>query len=232
MGLPMKISIITLFPQMFAGPFDFSIVKRAKEKGLVEIEFANLRDFGIGKHKTVDDKAYGGGRGMILRADVLEKAVNATLDKSFAKNKKKVIFLGPKGKTFNQQKAVELSKLSHLILICGHYEGVDARAEKFIDEEISIGDFIVTGGEIPAMLITDSLVRLVKGVLPKGVVDEESFSKNLLEHPQYTRPKTYRNVSVPKTLISGHHEKIAEWKKTQSKNITAKLKPELLKKAL
>lgn len=227
----MKISIITLFPQMFAGPFDYSIVKRAKEAGLVTINFVNLRDFGIGKHKTVDDKTYGGGRGMILRVDVLEEAVEHALDKNLERNKQRVIFLGPKGKTFNQEKAVELSKLEHLILICGHYEGIDSRAGEFIDEEISIGDFITTGGEIPAMLVTDSVTRLVKGVLPKGVTDDESFSENLLEHPQYTRPDVYKNVSVPQTLISGDHGKIKEWKMEKSKQETRKFRPDLLKKA-
>lgn len=215
---------------MFAGPFDYSIIKRAKEAGFININFVNLRDFGIGKHKTVDDKAYGGGRGMVLRVDVLEKAIDQTLDKKLGKYKQKVIFLGPKGKSFNQKKAVELSKLEHLILICGHYEGIDARTEKFIDEEISVGDFIVTGGEIPAMLVTDTVTRLVKGVLSEEATQEESFSKKLLEHPQYTRPEIYKNLPVPQTLISGHHEKIKQWKREQSERITKKLRPDLLKR--
>ena len=215
---------------MFQGPFDYSIVKRAQDAGLVEINFVNLRDFGIGKHKTVDDKVYGGGRGMVLRVDVLGKAVKATLDKKFGKDKQRVIFLGPKGKSFNQTKATELSKFKHLVLICGHYEGIDDRAKEFIDEEVSVGDFITTGGEIPAMLITDAVVRLIKGVLPEGVTKAESFSENLLEHPQYTRPDVYKNLPVPQTLISGHHEKIKQWKKEQSEKTTKKLRPDLLKK--
>lgn len=216
---------------MFAGPFDFSIVKRAQEAGLVEINFVDLRNFGIGQHRIVDDKAYGGGHGMILRVDVLEKAVEATKDKRLSKDGEKVVFLGPRGKTFNQNKAFEFSKLKHLILICGHYEGIDQRAYEFADEEISVGDFITTGGEIPAMLVTDAVARLIKGVLPKRVVEEESFSKNSLEHPQYTRPDTYNNLKVPKILISGYHQKISNWKQKKSEETTRKLRPDLLKKA-
>ncbi len=216
---------------MFTGPFDFSIVKRAKDANLVEINFVDLRSFGLGKHKTVDDKAYGGGRGMVIRVDVLEKAVESTLIKGLSKSEQKVIFLGPSGKTFNQKKAFELSKLKHLILICGHYEGIDARAQSFIDEEISVGDFITTGGEIPAMLVTDAVARLIKGVLPGGVVEEESFSKDLLEHPQYTRPDTYKDMKVPEILTSGHHQKISKWKEEKSKEATRKLRPDLIKKA-
>lgn len=216
---------------MFAGPFDFSIVKRAQESGLVEINFVNLRNFGLGKHKTVDDKVYGGGRGMILRVDVLEKAVKVAFEKRFLKDEQKVIFLGPRGKEFNQVKAFELSKLKHIILICGHYEGIDERAYSFIDEEISVGDFITTGGEIPAMLVTDAISRLTAGVLPKGVVEEESFSNGSLEYPQYTRPDIYKNLKVPQALISGHHQKISEWKKEKSEETTKKLRPDLIKKA-
>ncbi len=226
----MKISIITLFPQMLSGPFDFSIVKRAVDKKLVEINLVNLRDFGIGKHKTVDDKAYGGGRGMIIRVDVLEKAVLETLDNNLPKNEQKVVFLGPKGKSFDQKKAKELAGLKHLILICGHYEDIDHRAYEFIDEEISVGDFITTGGEIPAMLMTDAITRLIKGVLPQGVTDDESFAIGALEHPQYTRPQSFKDSPVPQTLLSGHHKNVQDWKKQQSKNVTQALRPDLLKK--
>lgn len=216
---------------MFTGPFDFSIIKRAVSSGLTEINFVDLRNFGIGKHRTVDDKAYGGGRGMVLRVDVLEKAVKNTLDKNFSKDEQRVVFLSPRGKAFNQNKAFELSKIKHLILICGHYEGIDERSQSFIDEEISVGDFITTGGEIPAMLVADAVVRLTTGVLPAGVVEEESFSKNSLEHPQYTRPELYKNLKVPETLLSGHHQKISKWKEEKAKETTRKLRPDLIKKA-
>jgi tRNA (guanine37-N1)-methyltransferase len=214
---------------MFAGPFDYSIINRAREKKLVSIAFVNIRDFGEGKHKTVDDKAYGGGRGMILKVDVLERAIQEAKDKKLKKSEEKIVLLSPKGKTFNQKKAVSFSKTKHLILICGHYEGVDARIEHFIDEEVSIGDFITTGGEIPAILITDAVSRLINGVLPEGVTDDESFSKETLEYPQYTRPEIYKNLSVPKILISGNHEKIEEWKKQESAKVTKKVRPELLR---
>lgn len=213
---------------MFTGPFDFSIVKRAQEAGYVELSFINLRDFGLGKHQTVDDKTYGGGKGMLLRVDVLEKAVEKTLNKNLSKDEQKVVFLGPKGETYNQKKAVVLSKLKHLILICGHYEGIDQRAYNFIDEEISIGDFITTGGEIPAMLLVDSISRLISGVLPEGVTDEESFSGNLLEYPQYTRPEVHKKSKVPSTLLSGHHEKIKQWKEKKSREVTQKTRPDLI----
>ncbi len=216
---------------MFTGPFDYSIVKRARDKKLVEINSIDIRDFGLGKHKTVDDKAYGGGKGMVIRVDVLAEAINHSLDKNLSRKEQRVVFLGPQGKSFEQKKAEEFSKLSHLILVCGHYEGIDARTQNFIDEEISVGDFITTGGEIPAMLVTDAVVRLITGVLPEGVTDDESFSEGTLEYPQYTRPGIYNNLSVPKTLISGNHEKIKQWKKEESKKVTIKLRPDLLKKA-
>lgn len=223
----MKISILTLFPEMFLGPFDHSIVKNAKEKKLIDLKFINLRDFGIGKHKIVDDKPYGGGHGMILRVDVLEKAIKETKDKQMSKKDQKVILLSPHGKTFNQKKALEFTNIKHLILVCGHYEGIDERIKKFIDEEISIGDFIVTGGEIPAMLITDTTVRLIKGVLKEGVTSVESFSE-LLEYPQYTKPNIYKNLPVPPILLSGNHEKIKSWRDKASFEKTVKLRPDLL----
>lgn len=222
----MKITILTLFPEMFKGPFDHSIVKRARESGLVEINLVNIRNFGIGKHKTVDDTPYGGGLGMVLRADVLDKAIEQTKQGT---KKERIILMSPHGKTFDQKKALELANLNHLVLICGHYEGVDSRVDEFIDEKISIGDFITTGGEIPAMLITDSVVRLIKGVLKEGVTASESFSQ-LLEYPQYTKPQIYKNLEVPKILLSGNHKKIKEYKKNQALKITSRLRPDLIKK--
>lgn len=224
----MRISILTLFPEMFSGPFDYSIVKKTKEKKLIKINFVNIRDFGIGRHKIVDDKPYGGGHGMILRADVLGKAIEQTKDKNLGASEQKVILLDPHGKTFNQKKALELAKLQHLILVCGHYEGVDERIRKFIDEELSIGDFIVTGGEIPAMLVTDAVTRLLKGALKEGVTSSESFSE-LLEYPQYTKPDVFNNLRVPPILLSGNHGKIKLWREKTSFSATTKLRPDLLR---
>lgn len=228
----MKITIITLFPEMFKGPFDFSIVKKATEKKLVSINFLDIRDFGLGKHKAVDNKPYGGGHGMILRVDVIESAINhaLALDKNIDRKEQKVILLDPHGKTYNQKIAQKLSSLKHVILVCGHYEGVDQRIKKFVDCELSIGDFITTGGEIPAMLIVDSIVRLINGVLKEGVTSSESFSE-ILEYPQYTKPDTYKKMHVPEILLSGNHGKINEWRENRSKMITLKNRPDLLKKS-
>lgn len=224
----MRISILTLFPEMFQGPFDYSIIKNAKEKNKVDIDFVNIRDFGIGKHKVVDDKPYGGGHGMILRVDVLEKAISNTKDPKLSNKNQKVILLSPHGKTFSQQKARDLSSLEHLILVCGRYEGIDERAKKYIDEELSIGDFVVTGGELPAMLVTDAVVRLIDGVLKEGVTTSESFSP-ILEYPQYTKPNTFKNMSVPEVLLGGDHSKIKMWRENEALKITTKLRPDLLK---
>lgn len=223
----MKISILTLFPEMFKGPFDYSIIKNSIDKKLVKIEFVNIRDFGRGKHKVVDDKPYGGGEGMILKVDVLEKAINNTKEKRLSPKDQRVVLLDPRGKTFNQKKAEEFSILSHLILVCGHYEGVDNRIDYFVDEKISIGDFIVTGGEIPAMLIADATTRLIKGSLKQEATNIESFSP-FLEYPQYTRPRIYKTYSVPAILLSGNHKKIREWRKTIALKYTRKLRPDLL----
>jgi len=212
----MKISILTLFPQMFEGPFSHSIIKRAIEKGNAEINFVDIRDFGIGKHKTVDDKPYGGGAGMILKVDVLKSAIDHTRIKKLNINSEKIILMSAKGKAYNQKIAKDLSKLEHLIIICGHYEGVDERISNYIDDEIRIGDFVVTGGEIPAMLIADSVVRLIPSVLKEGVVENESFSEEgILEHPHYTRPEIFDGKSVPEILLKGDHKKISEWKNSK-----------------
>ncbi|HSW47750.1 MAG TPA: tRNA (guanosine(37)-N1)-methyltransferase TrmD [Candidatus Saccharimonadales bacterium] len=231
----MKISILTLFPEMFLGPFEHSIVKIASEKGLVHINFVNIRDFGVGKHKMVDDTEYGGGVGMVIKVDVLNAAIAASKIKDQrSKIKEKVVLLSATGKTYNQQKADDFSKLDHLILICGHYEGVDERIKKYIDEEVSVGDFILTGGEIPAMLITDSVSRLIANVLPKGATEEESFSEIdnniLLEYPHYTKPQNYEEDHVPEILLSGNHPKIKEWRMEKALENTEKLRPDLLKK--
>ncbi|MBI3486399.1 tRNA (guanosine(37)-N1)-methyltransferase TrmD [Candidatus Daviesbacteria bacterium] len=224
----MKFSIITLFPEVFTPILNSSILKRAQNKTKVEFEIINLRDFGQSQHKTVDDRPYGGGVGMILKADVLTKALL-----SIKKTKQTLVLLtSASGQTYTQTKAKQLSKLKHLIIICGHYEGVDQRfIEKYVDEEISIGDFILTGGEIPAMVIVDSTTRLIKGVLEKAeAIKNESFEDNLLEYPHYTRPEKFENLKVPEILLSGNHQAIANWRKEKSLEKTKKLRPDLLKK--
>ena len=222
----MKISIITLFPKMISGFFEESIVKRAMTKKLVEIEIINLRDFAIDDYGTVDDRPYGGGVGMILRVDVIHKAI------SKIKNRKsKIVLTSPKGKVFDQKKAQEYSKLDHLIIISGHYEDVDARVQDFVDEEISMGDFILTGGEIPASAIVDSVVRLIPGVLKKEQATiSESFNingKKILEYPQYTRPEEFKGLKVPKVLMSGDHKKIEKWREEKALEETEEKRPDL-----
>lgn len=224
----MKISIITLFPQIFDPILNSSILKRAQAKGKVKFELINLRDFGEGKHQIVDDRPYGGGAGMLFRADIL----SAALKKSKVKSKKsKVILTSPSGKPYKQTDARRLSKLDHIILICGHYEGVDQRfIDKYVSEEISIGDYVLTGGEIPSMIIADSIVRLIPGVLEKpDAVQNESFTENLLEGPHYTRPEQFEGKKVPKVLLSGNHGEIAKWRKEQSFKKTNQVRPDLLR---
>ena len=226
----MKIDILTLFPEMFKGPFEESIVKRAQEKGLVEIKIHNLRNWAIDKRGTIDDRPFGGGTGMIMRVDAIDRALSVISHQSSVISKSKVILLDPAGKPFNQKNALELSKLDRLILICGHYEGVDERVREYlVDEEISIGDYILTGGELPAMVVIDTIVRLIPGVLKKpDAIKSESFSP-LLEYPQYTRPANFKNWKVPQILLSGNHKKIAKWREKKSLERTKKRRPDLLK---
>ena len=222
----MKIDILTLFPKMFSGPFDESIVKRAQDKGLLDIQIHDLRDYGEGERRSVDDRPYGGGVGMILRIDIIDSALRKLRNKE-----SRVVLLGAGGEKFTQKKAVELSKVEHLILIAGHYEGVDARVhEHLVDEIISIGDYVLTGGEIPAMVIADAVTRLIPGVLPKpGAIELESFSEeNLLEFPQYTRPEKYRSWKVPEVLLSGNHKEIEKWRKQESLKRTKKVRSDLI----
>ena len=227
----MKIDILTLFPNMFAGPFSESIIKRAIDRKKAKINIVNIRDFTKDKHKTVDDRPYGGGVGMVMKVDVLDRTLYSLKSKAKSQNSK-VILLTPQGKTFNQKTAQRLSKLNHLILICGHYEGFDERIRKLVDEEISIGDYVLTGGEIPAMVLIDSIVRLIPGVLKKEeAVVIESFSKMdgkaVLEFPQYTRPDEYKGMKVPKILLSGNHKKIQEWRKKEAIKRTKKRRHDL-----
>ena len=221
----MKFDILTLFPEMFE-PLKQSIIGKAIEKKLIDINLVNIRDFSKNKHKKVDDTPYGGGAGMVMMPDIVYDAY-----KSVASEDSKVIYLTPQGKVLNQKKVEELSKQKHLILLCGHYEGIDQRViDKIVDEEISIGDYVLTGGEIPAMVLIDSVSRYEEGVLKEESIEEESFSNGLLEYPQYTRPEVFENEKVPEVLLSGHHEKIDNWRKEQSLLNTYKKRPDLLEK--
>lgn len=224
----MIITILTLFPEIFPPVFNSSIIGRTQKKRLVTIRLVNIRDFAHDRHKSVDDRAYGGGAGMVMRVDVLERAISSVKGSDLKvvkgltlkrKYKEKVILLDPKGKEFNQAKARNYVKLDHLILICGHYEGVDARISHFVDEKISIGNYVLTGGEIPAMIVTDVVTRLIPNVLTKkDATINESFSKTgYLEEPQFTRPAIYKGLRVPSVLLSGNHKKIDEWRKSKRK---------------
>jgi tRNA (guanine37-N1)-methyltransferase len=212
----MKISILTLFPEMFTGPFDFSIMKRAKTKNLVGIELINIRNYTKDAYKTVDDHPYGGGVGMVMRVDILDAAISDCLSKNNIKRAEtRIILTDPKGTIYTQKKArVFAEKYKHLIIICGHYEGVDERITNFIDERISVGKYILSGGEMPAIIITESIIRLLPGVLksPQATIDESYTYKNILEYPQYTRPPEYHGYRVPDILLSGNHNKISAWK--------------------
>ena len=221
----MRISILTLFPEMFS-IFDHSIIGRAREKDLVNLEYYNIRDYSLNKHKKVDDYPYGGGAGMVMTHQPIIDSIKAAKEK----NSGKVIFLGPRGKTFNQEMAQELSKEENLIFLCGHYEGIDERAYKHIDMEVSLGDFVLTGGEMAAIPIIDSVLRLIPGVLGKEEsFMDESYSDGLLEYPQYTRPEVYEDERVPEVLLSGHHENIRKWRRKQSLLITKERRKDLYK---
>ncbi|MFT8347879.1 tRNA (guanosine(37)-N1)-methyltransferase TrmD [Clostridium saccharoperbutylacetonicum] len=221
----MKISILTLFPEMFS-IFDNSIIGRARENNIIDIDLLNIRDYTLNKHKKVDDYPYGGGAGMVMAA----QPIVDTIRKAKEDNKGKVVFLGPRGKTFNQEIAKELSKEDNLIFLCGHYEGIDERVYKYIDMEISLGDFVLTGGEMAAIPVIDSILRLIPGVLGKEEsFMEESFYNGLLEYPQYTRPEEFEGDKVPDILLSGHHENIRKWRRMKSLEITKKSRPDLYK---
>ena len=221
----MRIDVLTLFPEMFTGPLDVSIVQRARTSGLLELRIQNLRDYTHDRHKTVDDKPFGGGPGMVLKPEPLFEAVE-----SLADDRTHVILLTPVGRTFNQAMARELAQREHLLFICGSYEGVDERVrEALVDEEISIGDYVLTNGALPVMVIIDAVTRLLPGVLGDDESShEESFSHGLLEYPHYTRPSEFRGMKVPDILMSGHHAEIEKWRKEQSKARTKERRPDLL----
>lgn len=219
----MRLDILTLFPDMFT-PLKESIIKRASDKNLVEINIIQIRDFSQDAHKKTDDIPYGGGAGMVMTPQPLYDAIQSVKTPNSY-----VIYLSPRGKVFNQPMARNLSKCEHLILVCGHYEGIDERIIQLcIDEEISIGDYVLTGGELPAMVLADSIIRLLDGAISQDSLSEESFTNNLLEYPQYTRPQNFKGLEVPEVLLSGHHANIAKWRKEKSIEITRKNRPDLL----
>ena len=220
----MKIDVLTLFPDMFNNIFSESIIKRAISNNLVEINIHNIRDYSKDPHKKVDDTPYGGGAGMVLMCQPIFDAVKALKTEN-----SKVILLTPGGTLYKQKIAFNLSLEKHLILICGHYEGFDERLKTVVDMEISIGDYVLTGGEIPAMIIIDSITRLIDGVIRKESYESDSFTDNLLDYPTYTKPRVYEGLEVPSVLISGDHKKINEWRREKQIEVTKKNRPDLLK---
>jgi len=222
----MKIDVLTLFPAMFAGPLDESIVKRAREAGLLDLKIHNLRDWTHDRHKTVDDRPFGGGPGMLLKVEPLFEAIE-----SLQREKTKVILLSPSGRKFTQEIAREMAQQEDIILVCGSYEGFDERVrEALADDELSIGDYVLTNGALPAMVVIDAVARLLPGVLGDDESShDESFSHGLLEYPQYTRPAEFRGMKVPEVLLSGNHAEIEKWRREQAKLRTEKQRPDLLK---
>ena len=225
----LRFDIVSIFPGMFESPFADSIIQRAREEGLLDLRVHDLRDYSLNKHRKVDDTPFGGGVGMVMNVEPIARVI-AAIKKEVPETR--TILLSPGGRPFDQEKAWELSRLPSLTLICGRYEGIDERVRlHFVDEEISIGDYVLTGGEIPAMVLVEAISRLVPGVLgdPESVV-EESFTDGLLEYPQYTRPRDYQGFKVPEILISGDHKKIRDWQKAEAVKKTARVRPDLLKK--
>ena len=226
----MLIELLTLFPDFFASPFSQSMLQRAQSQGAVEFRVLNLRDFTLDRHRVVDDRPFGGGPGMVLKIEPLVRAIRAVREQD---PEVRVILLSPRGLLFTQEKARELAEIKHLLLICGHYEGVDDRLRFFVDTELSIGDYILTGGEIPALAVVDAVTRLLPGVLGgEGAVEEESFETGLLEYPHYTRPRDFEGHEAPEILLSGDHQRIARWRRQEALRRTAEQRPDLLEKAV
>lgn len=223
----MKIKIMTLFPNFYDAFLNSSIIGRAISKGLVEFELINIRDYSLDKNHRVDDHPIGGGAGLIMRLEPLVDCLRANTN-----DKTHKILMGPKGHTFTQKDAIRLSKMDEICLICGHYEGVDCRFEDYVDEEMSIGDFVLTGGEIPAMAIADSVVRLLKGAIAEDSTKEESFNSSLLEYPQYTYPKEYEGKKIPEILFCGNHQVVEEYHRKEALRETFKHRPDLLESLL
>ncbi len=226
----MRIDIITLFPEMFEPVLNDSIIGRAQKSGAIEINCHQLRDYAFDKHRRVDDTPYGGGMGMLMKAEPIALCFEDIC--KHTGTKPHFIYMSPQGKTLNQQRLKELSQIDNVCILCGHYEGVDQRLlDAFIDEEISIGDYVLTGGELPAMVLTDALARMVPGVLSNNeCFTEESHFNGLLEYPQYTKPSQWRGMEVPEVLLSGHHANVDKWRKEKSLEVTQKKRPDLLKK--
>ena len=224
-----RFDIITIFPGMFESPFGESILKRAQDESLLEITLHNLRDFTLDKHRKVDDYPFGGGVGLILGVDPIVRAIE-----SVKKNRHvRTILLSPRGKPFNQKMAWEFSREENLIFVCGRYEGVDERVLNFVDDVVSVGDYVMAGGEIPTMTLVESISRLIPGVVgDENSILDESFEENRLEHPQYTKPREFRGLKVPGILLSGHHKKIQDWKFKESLKKTAAVRPDLLRKKI
>lgn len=222
----MKIDVLTLFPEMYDNIINESIIARARKNNLVEINIHNFRDYSKDPHNKVDDYSFGGGKGMVLMPQPIYDAIN-----DLRKEDSIVIMMTPQGDTYNQKKAYELSKHKHLIILCGHYEGFDERIRSFVDLEISIGDYVLTGGELPSMILIDSIVRLVDGVIEEESHLDDSFNNNLLDYPVYTKPVDFMGMKVPDVLLSGHHENINKWRLEQSINKTKQRRPDLLEKS-
>ena len=224
-----KANILTLYPDIYPGYLGYSLLGKALEKKIWELNIYNLRDFGEGKHKTVDDKPFGGGAGMIIKPNILGNAIAETLIKNH--DQQKLVYLSPKGKPFKQVDAEKFSQSNGVSILCGHFEGIDQRVIDIYEvEEISMGDYVLTGGEVASFAFLDAIIRLLPGVLGNEIsIKDESFSDNLLEYPQYTKPQEYKNIKVPDVLLSGNHEKIAEWRREKSIEITEKNRPDLLK---
>ncbi len=228
----MLIDVLTIFPDSFAAVLNESILKRAQNQGKVKIRINNIRDFTFDKHRKVDDRPFGGGPGMVMSAQPIFSAVESICKKiKVSKKQRKILLLSPQGRTLNQVNAARLSKFKHIILICGHYEGVDERVRQYlVDEEVSIGDYVLTGGELPAMVLIDSIVRLLPGVLGASEsLKEESFQDGLLEYPQYTRPAVFKGMKVPDVLTSGNHKLISKWRKQKALESTRRKRKDLLK---
>ncbi len=218
----MKIDILTLFPEMFDGFLETSIIKRARDNGYVNIEVHNFRDYSLDKHKRVDDYPYGGGAGMVLMCEPIFRAIEALRGEDTL-----VIMMSPSGQVFKQAVAMDLSKKKHLILLCGHYEGFDERIRTIVDMELSIGDYVLTGGEVPAMAVTDAITRLIPGVITKESLDSESFNDGLLDYPNYTRPEEFRGMRVPDVLLSGHHKNIEKYRQDEQIRKTNDIRSDL-----
>lgn len=219
----MRISILTLFPELFEGFINTSIIKRARDKNKVSFDIVNIRDFAKNSYGQVDDTPYGGGSGMVMMVEPVVDAIN-----SVKTNDSYVILMSPSGVPFKEKIALDFKEKKHLILVCGHYEGIDERILNYVDMELSIGDYILTGGEVPAMVVSDAVIRLLDGVIKRESYEEESFSDNLLDYPTYTKPAVYDGLEVPEVLLSGHHANIEKWRREQARLKTEKNRPDLL----